>query len=193
MPLHYVAWKQALGECGCVFPEDVFYAWGGMPAAEIVATLSAQQGLALNAGARWPSARKLLYYELLPQLQAVPEVLEQIERIRGWQGAHSDGGGLGQHARFGYPVADDALGLLTASTRWLRGRLHAKQARPGAVPGCGAAARRRPQRLPRLRGHGDGYPGSDGGGHGFGEDTSAVGTSPSATKASARFRFLRRG
>lgn len=77
MPLHYVAWKKALDECGCEFPEDVFYAWGGMPAAEIVATLSAQQGLALDAEAV-AHRKELLYYELLPQLQAVPEVLEQI-------------------------------------------------------------------------------------------------------------------
>jgi beta-phosphoglucomutase-like phosphatase (HAD superfamily) len=78
MPLHYVAWSRALGECGCNFPEDVFYAWGGMPAAEIVATLSAQQGLALNAE-QVAHRKELLYYELLPQLKAVPEVLEQIE------------------------------------------------------------------------------------------------------------------
>jgi len=78
MPLHYVAWKRALGEHGCEFPEDIFYAWGGMPAAEIVATLSAQQGLALDAEAV-AHRKELLYYQLLPQLQAVPEVLEQIE------------------------------------------------------------------------------------------------------------------
>jgi HAD superfamily hydrolase (TIGR01509 family) len=77
MPLHYVAWKKTLDECGCAFPEDVFYAWGGMPAAEIVATLSAQQGLALNAE-EVAHRKELLYYEMLPQLQAVPEVLEQI-------------------------------------------------------------------------------------------------------------------
>jgi HAD superfamily hydrolase (TIGR01509 family) len=56
----------------------MFYAWGGMPAAEIVATLSAQQGLALDAEAV-AHRKELLYYELLPQLQPVPEVLEQIE------------------------------------------------------------------------------------------------------------------
>jgi HAD superfamily hydrolase (TIGR01509 family) len=77
MPLHYVAWKKALDECGCEFPEDVFYAWGGMPAAEIVATLSAQQGLVLNEE-DLVHRKELLYYEMLPQLQAVPEVLEQI-------------------------------------------------------------------------------------------------------------------
>ncbi|MGA1982086.1 MAG: HAD family phosphatase [Acidobacteriaceae bacterium] len=77
MPLHYVAWKQALAEWGCDFPEDVFYAWGGMPAAEIVATLARQQGLTIPAE-EVAHRKELLYYELLPQLQAVPEVLEQI-------------------------------------------------------------------------------------------------------------------
>jgi hypothetical protein len=27
MPLHYVAWKSALAEWKCDFPEDLFYAW----------------------------------------------------------------------------------------------------------------------------------------------------------------------
>ena len=78
MPLHYVAWKKALGEHGCEFPEDVFYAWGGMPAAEIAATLSAQQGLSLVAE-EVAHRKEALYYELLHELRAVPEVLEQIE------------------------------------------------------------------------------------------------------------------
>jgi beta-phosphoglucomutase family hydrolase len=82
MPLHYVAWKRALREHGCEFPEDVFYAWGGMPAAEIVATLSAQQGLALDAE-EVAHRKELIYYELLPELQAVPEVLEQVELNHG--------------------------------------------------------------------------------------------------------------
>jgi len=78
MPLHYVAWRKALDEQGCEFPEDIFYAWGGMPAAEIVATLSAQQGLAL-APEEVAHRKELLYYEMLPQLEAVPEVLEHID------------------------------------------------------------------------------------------------------------------
>ena len=78
MPLHYVAWKKALGEHGCGFPEDVFYAWGGMPTVQIVETLGAQQGIAMNAK-EVAHRKELLYYELLPRLQAVPEVLEQIE------------------------------------------------------------------------------------------------------------------
>jgi HAD superfamily hydrolase (TIGR01509 family) len=78
MPLHYVAWKKALGEYGCEFPEDLFYSWGGMPTVQIVETLGAQQGIAMNAE-EVAHRKELLYYELLPQLQAVPEVLEQIQ------------------------------------------------------------------------------------------------------------------
>jgi HAD superfamily hydrolase (TIGR01509 family) len=78
MPLHYVAWRQALGEWGCAFPEDIFYAWGGLPAAEIIAKLGAQQGLALPVE-EVAQRKESLYYELLPQLRAVPEVLEQIQ------------------------------------------------------------------------------------------------------------------
>ena len=82
MPLHYVAWKQALGEHGCEFPEQTFYAWGGMPTVQIVETLGAQQGIAMNAE-EVAHRKELLYYELLPQLQAVPEVLEQIRLSHG--------------------------------------------------------------------------------------------------------------
>ncbi len=82
MPLHYVAWKQALGEWGCEFPEDIFYAWGGLPAAEIIARLGAEQGLVMPVE-DVAHRKEALYYELLPQLRAVPEVLEQIELSHG--------------------------------------------------------------------------------------------------------------
>ena len=82
MPLHYVAWKKALGEWGCEFPERTFYAWGGMPTVQIVETLSAQQGLQIPAE-EVAHRKELLYYELLPELQAVPEVLEHIDLSHG--------------------------------------------------------------------------------------------------------------
>ena len=79
MPLHYIAWKQALAEYGCpLFPEDVFYSWGGMPVREIVATLNRRHGLTMPVE-ELAHRKEGLYYELLPRLTAVPEVLEQIE------------------------------------------------------------------------------------------------------------------
>lgn len=82
MPLHYIAWKKALGEWNCEFEEKLFYAWGGMPIADIIATLNKQRGL--NMPVEEVARRKEnLYYELLPQLKAVPEVVEHIEAEHG--------------------------------------------------------------------------------------------------------------
>ena len=79
MPLHYIAWKQTLAENGCpLFPEPLFYSWGGMPVREIVATLNQRHGLSMPIE-EVAHRKEGLYFELLPELTAVPEVLEQIE------------------------------------------------------------------------------------------------------------------
>lgn len=79
MPLHYMAWQQALAEYGCPeFPEPLFYSWGGMPVREIVATLNQRYGLSMPVE-EVAHRKEGLYYDLLPKLTAVPEVLEQIE------------------------------------------------------------------------------------------------------------------
>ncbi len=82
MPLHYVAWKKALAEWNCEFPEDVFYSWGGMPVREIVATLNARNGLEMPVQ-ELAKRKEGLYYESLPMLQAVPEVMEHIDLSHG--------------------------------------------------------------------------------------------------------------
>ena len=78
MPLHYIAWKQALTEWNCDFGEMLFYSWGGRPVAEIIASLNQQHGLAMPV-AEVAHRKECLYFELLPQLKAVPEVLEHIQ------------------------------------------------------------------------------------------------------------------
>ena len=82
MPLHYLAWRQALGEWNCEFDEKLFYEWGGMPIVEIVATLNKRRGLNMPVE-RVAHRKENLYFELLPQLKAVPEVLEHIEAKHG--------------------------------------------------------------------------------------------------------------
>jgi len=71
MPLHYIAWTTALGEWGCHFPEDLFYSWGGKPAAEIIATLNGINGLQMPV------------HEVAARKEAIPEVLEHIEAQQG--------------------------------------------------------------------------------------------------------------
>jgi HAD superfamily hydrolase (TIGR01509 family) len=82
MPLHYVAWKKALGEWNCELAEELFYAWGGRPTPEIISTLNERQGLSMpvEAVAR---RKEVFYFEMLPALKAVPEVLEHIEAQHG--------------------------------------------------------------------------------------------------------------
>jgi beta-phosphoglucomutase-like phosphatase (HAD superfamily) len=78
MPLHYIAWKTALAEWNCDFPEDLFYAWGGKPVAEIIATLNRMNGLAMPI-VETGIHKEGLYFAMLPQLQAISEVVEHIE------------------------------------------------------------------------------------------------------------------
>ena len=82
MPLHYTAWKQALGEWGCTLDEDLFYSWGGKPPIEIVAALNQMQGLDMPAKAV-AERKEGLYFSLLHELRPVPEVLEQIRAQQG--------------------------------------------------------------------------------------------------------------
>jgi HAD superfamily hydrolase (TIGR01509 family) len=82
MPLHYIAWKKALSEWNCSFDERLFYAWGGRPIVEIIATLNQDHGLNMPVEAV-AQRKERFYVELLPQLTAVPEVLEHIEAQRG--------------------------------------------------------------------------------------------------------------
>lgn len=82
MPLHYIAWKKALGEWNCTFDEDLFYTWGGRPVTEIIGALNRMHGLEMpvDAVAR---RKESLYFELERDLKAIPEVLEHIEAMHG--------------------------------------------------------------------------------------------------------------
>ena len=68
MPLHYIAWKQALGEWGCTLDEDLFYSWGGKPPVEIIATLNRMHGIHMPVEAV-AERKENLYYSLLPELK----------------------------------------------------------------------------------------------------------------------------
>jgi hypothetical protein len=117
----------------CEFPEDLFYAWGGMPVREIVETLGAQQGLRSRRRGRASQGTSLL--RLLPQLQAVPEVLEVIE-LNYWARPVAHGRGVRQQPRVGDEVADDSAGTagLLASPRTVRRRWCARRIQPYTKP-----------------------------------------------------------
>jgi HAD superfamily hydrolase (TIGR01509 family) len=82
MPLHFVAWTTVLAEYGAMLDEDTFYAWGGMPIVEILSTLNALQGLDMPVE-QVAKRKEGLYFKILPELKAVPEVLEHIHDKHG--------------------------------------------------------------------------------------------------------------
>jgi len=82
MPLHYIAWKSALAEWGCAFDEKLFYSWGGKPVDEIISTLNRMNGLNMPVEAVG-QRKENLYFDLLPQLKAIPEVVEHIDAQHG--------------------------------------------------------------------------------------------------------------
>jgi HAD superfamily hydrolase (TIGR01509 family) len=82
MPLHYIAWTKALGAWNCTFDEDLFYALGGMPTDQIVRLLNERQGLRMPVEAV-TQQKEEEFFDLLPQLKVVPEVLEHIEAQHG--------------------------------------------------------------------------------------------------------------
>jgi HAD superfamily hydrolase (TIGR01509 family) len=102
MPLHYRAWKAALAEWNCDFPEDLFYSWGGKPVRNIIADLN--QIYSLNMPVDSLATRKeSLYLAQLPSLKIIPEVVEHI---------------TAQHGRIPFAVAsgsrkDSVMGSLT--------------------------------------------------------------------------------
>jgi HAD superfamily hydrolase (TIGR01509 family) len=105
MPIHYVAWKKALGEWNCEFDEKLFYAWGGRPTPEIISTLNQMQRLSMPVE-RVAHRKEEFYFSMLPELKAVPEVLEHI---------------VAQHGRIPFAVVSgSARDSVTASLETLK-------------------------------------------------------------------------
>lgn len=82
MPLHYLAWKRALDEQNCTFSEQLFYDWGGVAVADVIRRLNKMQQLNMPV-AEVSDRKENFYLENLPQLKAIPEVVEHITANHG--------------------------------------------------------------------------------------------------------------
>jgi HAD superfamily hydrolase (TIGR01509 family) len=78
MPLHYIAWKRALAEWNCPFDEELFYSWGGVPPIEIAASLNMMYGLNMPV-VEMAERKENYYFDQLPELKPVAEVVEHVE------------------------------------------------------------------------------------------------------------------
>ena len=82
MHLHYEAWSRSMADCGGVYPEELFYEWGGVPTAEIVRRLNTRFGLALDIGE--VVRRKEDYYrQSIPRVEAKHDVVALAREFHG--------------------------------------------------------------------------------------------------------------
>ena len=150
MPLHLVAWQTALAEFDCTFTAEQFYGWGGLPAEVVIENLNAEQGLHMYS-AIVADRKEELYYQLLPQLKAVPEVLEHVLAAQGRVRTAIVSGSTLESVT----ASLETLGLMDKfDTLVCAGRLRVRQAQSGAVPDGGPAAGRGARTLSGVRGCG---------------------------------------
>ncbi len=82
MPLHFRAWTRAITEAGGQFPEELFYAWGGVPIQRIVELLNERYSVNMPV-AETAHRKEALYVELLPELLPMASVMEVMDRMQG--------------------------------------------------------------------------------------------------------------
>jgi HAD superfamily hydrolase (TIGR01509 family) len=84
MPLHYGAWRETLDALGhpAVFPEEQFYAWGGVTAREIAQRLNTIHGIDLDPDGV-AHAKEMLYRKLIPTVKPIEKVVAEARRYYG--------------------------------------------------------------------------------------------------------------
>ena len=77
MPLHWRAWQSITQRHGIEFSEERFYALGGVPSRDILATLRDEQGLAIDA-LTVAKEKEAAYLELFHQVEPIHTVVEIV-------------------------------------------------------------------------------------------------------------------
>lgn len=75
MPLHWRAWSLITQRHGLYFPEDRFYALGGVPSRDILKLLAAEQGRSLDHIAV-AHEKEEAYLPLMAEVEPIPAVVE---------------------------------------------------------------------------------------------------------------------
>lgn len=83
MPLHWQAWSLMTARYGLVFPEDRFYALGGVPTRDIVRMLAEEQGRQELDPLKLASEKEQAYLKLMPGVKPVPEVVKVAKQHLG--------------------------------------------------------------------------------------------------------------
>lgn len=82
MPIHYRAWTAAMNDLGGVFPEDLFYQWGGIPTDKIVEQLNEMFALTLDVQAT-TLLKERYYLDFVHATTPIIPVLEIARSLKG--------------------------------------------------------------------------------------------------------------
>ncbi len=75
MPAHHCAWVAMLQPHGIAFPEDRFYAMGGMPTAQIIRVLAQGAGVAVHDVDAMVHEKERLFLQMLDAVQPIAPVV----------------------------------------------------------------------------------------------------------------------
>jgi hypothetical protein len=82
MPAHYRAWLTVTRAHGLAFDEDRFYALGGRPTRDIIATLAREAGVTLDVD-HAAKVKERSFLEQLARIEAIGPVVDVVRRLRG--------------------------------------------------------------------------------------------------------------
>lgn len=83
MPIHWKAWQKVTAKHGVHFPEDRFYALGGVPTRDIVRMLAAEQNRQDLDPLLFAKEKEEAYFEFFEHVGPVEEVVEIARAHRG--------------------------------------------------------------------------------------------------------------
>lgn len=84
MPLHYVAWVEALrlNEAPFVFTEEVFYRHAGVREQDVVTILNGEYGSSVDADSVAHMKAKI-FTQSIPKVEAIQPVVELVRKVHG--------------------------------------------------------------------------------------------------------------
>ncbi|MCY2981846.1 MAG: HAD-IA family hydrolase [Planctomycetota bacterium] len=82
MPVHFLAWHQTMSRYGIKFPEDRFYALGGMPSHRIIELLSREQQVDVDANVV-AMEKEQAFLDRIAMLVPIEKVVEVARQSRG--------------------------------------------------------------------------------------------------------------
>ena len=107
MPLHYQAWRTALRDHACDFPEALFYELGGVPTEKIVEILNERHGCSMPVQ-ETATHKDDLFIQMIPQTLPIEPVVELVHQFHGVKPLAVASGGTREIVN----KTLDALGLL---------------------------------------------------------------------------------